>query len=44
MVETYEKLGLFYLGQDIDKTTQEATEALTLLKNKTSRLMPLSSA
>ncbi|WP_299872453.1 ATP-binding protein [uncultured Cocleimonas sp.] len=34
MVETYEKLGLFYLGQDIDKTTQEATEALTLLKNK----------
>ena len=34
MVEIYEKLGLFYLGQDIDKTTQETTEALTLLKNK----------
>ena len=34
MVNTYEKLGLFYLGRDIDKTTQEATEALTLLKNK----------
>ena len=34
MVETYEKLGLFYLGQDVDKETQQATEALTLLKNK----------
>jgi len=34
MQETYEKLGLFYLGKDIDKTTMEATEALTLLKNK----------
>ena len=34
MVETYEKLGLFYLGKDVDKTTLEATEALTLLKNK----------
>ncbi len=34
MVETYEKLGLFYLGKDIDKTSLEATEALTLLKNK----------
>ena len=34
MVETYEKLGLFYLGKDVDKETQEATEALTLLKNK----------
>ena len=34
MVETYEKLGLFYLGKDVDKTTQEATDALTLLKNK----------
>lgn len=34
MVETYEKLGLFYLGKDVDKDTQEATEALTLLKNK----------
>ena len=34
MVETYEKLGLFYLGKDVDKKTQEATEALTLLKNK----------
>ena len=34
MVETYEKLGLFYLGQDVDKNTQETTKALTLLKNK----------
>ncbi|MEE9310658.1 MAG: DUF87 domain-containing protein [Cocleimonas sp.] len=34
MVEIYEKLGLFYLGKDVDKTTLEATEALTLLKNK----------
>ena len=34
MVETYEKLGLFYLGNDIDKESLEATEALTLLKNK----------
>ena len=34
MVELYEKLGLFYLGKDIDKDTLEATEALTLLKNK----------
>ena len=30
----YEKLGLFYLGKDVDKTTMQATEALTLLKNK----------
>ena len=34
MQEMYEKLGLFYLGKDIDKQTMEATEALTLLKNK----------
>jgi len=34
MKEIYEKLGLFYLGKDIDKSTMEATEALTLLKNK----------
>ena len=34
MQEIYEKLGLFYLGKDLDKSTQEATEALTLLKNK----------
>jgi len=34
MVELYEKLGLFYLGKDVDKQTLEATEALTLLKNK----------
>lgn len=34
MQEIYEKLGLFYLGKDVDKQTQEATEALTLLKNK----------
>lgn len=32
--EMYEKLGLFYLGKDVDKNSQEATEALTLLKNK----------
>jgi len=30
----YEKLGLFYLGKDLDKSSMEATEALTLLKNK----------
>ena len=34
MQETYEKLGLFYLGKDVDKTSMEVTEALTLLKNK----------
>ena len=34
MQNTYEKLGLFYLGKDVDKSTMEATEALTLLKNK----------
>ena len=34
MQEIYEKLGLFYLGKDIDKESMEATEALTLLKNK----------
>jgi len=34
MQEIYEKLGLFYLGKDLDKKTLEATEALTLLKNK----------
>jgi hypothetical protein len=34
MTDIYEKLGLFYLGRDIDKTSQEPTEALTLLKNK----------
>ena len=34
MKEIYEKLGLFYLGKDTDKSTMEATEALTLLKNK----------
>lgn len=34
MQEIYEKLGLFYLGKELDKTTMEATEALTLLKNK----------
>ena len=34
MQEIYEKLGLFYLGRDVDKTTMEATDALTLLKNK----------
>jgi hypothetical protein len=34
MQEIYEKLGLFYLGKDVDKKSMEATEALTLLKNK----------
>ena len=34
MTNLYEKLGLFYLGRDIDKTTQETTDTLTLLKNK----------
>ncbi len=34
MQEVYEKLGLFYLGKDVDKETQQATEVLTLLKNK----------
>jgi len=34
MQEIYEKLGLFYLGKDIDKQNMQATEALTLLKNK----------
>lgn len=34
MQEIYEKLGLFYLGKDIDTQSMKATEALTLLKNK----------
>ena len=34
MHELYEKLGLFYLGKDIDKESMKSTEALTLLKNK----------
>jgi hypothetical protein len=34
MVNLYEKLGLFYMGRDIDKNSQEITETLTLLKNK----------
>ncbi|MCK5917943.1 MAG: DUF87 domain-containing protein [Cocleimonas sp.] len=34
MVELYEKLGLFYIGQDVDKQTLDTTDALTLLKNK----------
>jgi len=34
MTNLYEKLGLFYLGRDIDKSTQKPSEALTLLKNK----------
>ena len=32
--EIYEKLGLFYLGKDIDSETMEPGEALTLLKNR----------
>ncbi len=34
MQEIYEKLGLFYLGKDVDKESMEVSEALTLLKNK----------
>ena len=34
MQEIYEKLGLFYLGKDVNKTTMEPLEALTLMKNK----------
>ncbi len=34
MKEIYEKAGLFYLGKDVDKTTFEPTDVLTLLKNK----------
>jgi len=34
MQAIYEKLGLFYLGKDVDKTSMNPTEALTLLKNK----------
>jgi len=34
MQEIYEKLGLFYLGKDVNKNSMEATDALTLLKNK----------
>ncbi len=30
----YEKAGLFYLGKDVDRTTFEPTDVLTLLKNK----------
>ena len=32
--EIYEKLGLFYIGKDVDKEMMRPTEALTLLKNK----------
>ncbi len=32
--EIYEKLGLFYMGKDVDKETMIPAEALTLLKNK----------
>ncbi len=34
MQKVYEKLGLFYLGKDVDKKTLETTQTLTLLKNK----------
>ncbi|MGD9355745.1 MAG: hypothetical protein PVH71_03590, partial [Chromatiales bacterium] len=33
MVELYEKLGLFYVGQDVDRDSMEPTDNLTLLKN-----------
>lgn len=32
--DIYEKLDLFYLGKDFDKTTLKSTEELTLIKNK----------
>jgi len=32
--EIFEKAGLFYLGKDVDKNSFEATDILTLLKNK----------
>lgn len=34
MQKVYEKLGLFYLGRDVERQTFESAEALTLLKNK----------
>ena len=34
MKKNYEKLGLFYLGKDVDRETMETMESLTLLKNK----------
>ncbi|NPA59601.1 MAG: DUF87 domain-containing protein [Epsilonproteobacteria bacterium] len=34
MKEIYEKAGLFYVGKDVDKDTQQSTDVLTLLKNK----------
>lgn len=34
MEKVYEKLGLFYLGKDVDRNTGEASDVLTLLKNK----------
>jgi len=34
MSKSYEKLGLFYLGKDVEKETMQVTGALTLLKNK----------
>lgn len=32
--EIFEKAGLFYLGKDVDKSSFETTDILTLLKNK----------
>ena len=34
MTEIFEKLGLFYVGQDVDRNSLESTGDLTLLKNK----------
>ena len=34
MTDIYEKLGIFYLGRELDKTTQEETDNLLLVKNK----------
>lgn len=34
MIDMYEKLGLFYLGQEVDSASFEPNDALTVLKNK----------
>lgn len=34
MQDIYEKLDLFYLGRDLERTTMKPTDAITLIKNK----------
>jgi hypothetical protein len=34
LTDIYEKLGIFYLGRELDKKTQEKTDNLLLVKNK----------